>query len=220
MNQKDSERVTSRKLLLDAVETVMRESGYAAVTSRRVAAQAGLKPQLVHYHFRTMDDLFLAAFRRLATSIIERQDKVDASEKPLRAMWNLLTDNHYRLLISEFVALGNHRPAIRNEFIQFGDELRRKQTSVMTGILASHGLSGFPWSPAFAAILLHSLARFLAAEDELGISQGHREALNVVNWYIERYDHTDDDPIAQRLAELERQNAELMRKLADFAGPE
>ena len=42
----------------------MLEEGYAAVTSRRVAAKANLKPQLVHYYFRTMDDLFLAIHRR------------------------------------------------------------------------------------------------------------------------------------------------------------
>ena len=50
----------------------MLEEGYAAVTSRRVAAQAGLKPQLVHYYFRTMDDLFLAAYRRRADQGLER----------------------------------------------------------------------------------------------------------------------------------------------------
>ena len=55
-----------RGALLDAAEQLMLEEGYAAVTSRRVAAQAGLKPQLVHYYFRTMDDLFLAVFRRRA----------------------------------------------------------------------------------------------------------------------------------------------------------
>ena len=42
------------------------EEGYAAVTSRRVADAAGLKPQLVHYYFRTMEDLFLEVFRRRA----------------------------------------------------------------------------------------------------------------------------------------------------------
>ncbi|EUA30299.1 bacterial regulatory s, tetR family protein [Mycobacterium xenopi 4042] len=53
-------------MLLDAAEQLMLEEGYAAVTSRRVAQKAALKPQLVHYYFRTMDDLFLAAFRRRA----------------------------------------------------------------------------------------------------------------------------------------------------------
>ena len=54
----------NRTVLLDAAEQLMRDEGYAAVTSRRVAEKAGLKPQLVHYYFRTMDDLFLELYRR------------------------------------------------------------------------------------------------------------------------------------------------------------
>ena len=54
------------QVLLDAAEQLMLDDGYAAVTSRRVADKAGLKPQLVHYYFRTMDDLFEAIFRRRA----------------------------------------------------------------------------------------------------------------------------------------------------------
>ena len=44
----------------------MLEEGYAAVTSRRVGREAGISSQLVHYYFRTMDDLFLEVFRRRA----------------------------------------------------------------------------------------------------------------------------------------------------------
>ena len=55
----------TRAQLLDAAERLMRDEGYAAVTSRRVAAEAGLKPQLVHYYFRTMDDLFVDLFADL-----------------------------------------------------------------------------------------------------------------------------------------------------------
>ena len=56
----------NRVVLLDAAEQLLLEEGYASVTSRRVAEKAGLKPQLVHYYFRTMEDLFLAVFRRMA----------------------------------------------------------------------------------------------------------------------------------------------------------
>ncbi|PRC44887.1 TetR family transcriptional regulator, partial [Mycobacterium sp. ITM-2017-0098] len=37
----------NRVVLLDAAEQLLIEDGYAAVTSRRVADRAGLKPQLV-----------------------------------------------------------------------------------------------------------------------------------------------------------------------------
>lgn len=190
----------------------MRESGYAAVTSRQVAAKAGLKPQLVHYYFDTMDDLFLAAFHRLAEGIIHRQSAIDTSERPLRDMWRLLTDSRYRLLISEFVALGNHRPKIQAEFIEFGERLRKQQIAVMSRILADKRLPEFPWSPAFTAILLHSLARFLATEGELGVTEGHAGALSVVDWYIDRYDGVERH-FEDRLRALEAENAELRRRL-------
>ena len=41
----------------------MVDEGYAAATSRRVAAKAGVKPALVHYYFPSMDDLFVAVLR-------------------------------------------------------------------------------------------------------------------------------------------------------------
>lgn len=212
MTKEKPEPANSREALLDATEALMRESGYAAVTSRQVAAKAGLKPQLVHYYFDTMDDLFLAAFHRLANGIIERQSAIESSERPLRDMWTLLTDSRFRLLISEFVALGNHRPKIRAEFIEFGERVRKQQIAVMSRVLADKHLPEFPWSPAFAAILLHSLARFLATEDELGVTEGHAEAQSVVEWYIHRYDGVQPH-LENRLRALEAENAQLRRRL-------
>src|SRR5271163_3490950 len=87
-----AETSKSRAALLDAAERLMLQEGYAAVTSRRVAASAGLKPQLVHYYFRTMDDLFLALFRRRAEQGLERQVQALASRKPLWALWDLSRD--------------------------------------------------------------------------------------------------------------------------------
>src|SRR5215472_961066 len=82
----------NRAVLLDAAEQLMLDEGYAAVTSRRVAAKAGLKPQLVHYYFRTMDDLFLAMLARQSEAGLDRQAKALASDRPLRALWELVTD--------------------------------------------------------------------------------------------------------------------------------
>lgn len=203
---------SSRSLLLDAAEALMREEGYAAVTSRRVAAKAGLKPQLVHYHFKTMDDLFLELFQRLANEIKDRHAALDGEARPLRAMWNLLADSRYRLMVSEFVALGNHRKAVRTEFIRFGDEIRQMQIAVMERVLSSRKINGHPWTPPFAAILLHSLARFLSLEADLGVSEGHAEAQRTIDAFIDRIDAMNA-PLEARMAELEAENAALRSKL-------
>src|SRR5204862_1290886 len=83
----------TRAQLLDAAEHLLLEEGYAAVTSRRVAAKAGLKPQLVHYYFRTMDDLFVQVFRRRAEQNVERLRKAVEADGSLRNLWALNADS-------------------------------------------------------------------------------------------------------------------------------
>src|SRR5579862_7908654 len=115
MAVRKSAKGSSRSALLRAAETLMRESGYAGVTSRRLAARAGLKPQLVHYYFRTMDDLFLALFRRRAEQGLERQARALDSAQPLWTLWDLSRDQRGTALTMEFTALANHRKAIQAE---------------------------------------------------------------------------------------------------------
>ena len=99
----------NRVVLLDAAERLMLEEGYAAVTSRRVAEKAGLKPQLVHYYFRTMGDLYLAVFRRRAEQGLEAQAQALQSAQPLCALWRCSSDPRITAFTVEFMALASHR---------------------------------------------------------------------------------------------------------------
>ena len=47
----------TRDALLAATATAIARYGWTAVTTRQVAALAGVNPALVHYHFGSMDDL-------------------------------------------------------------------------------------------------------------------------------------------------------------------
>ncbi|MFI5045057.1 MAG: TetR family transcriptional regulator, partial [Acidimicrobiales bacterium] len=99
----------TRAQLLDAAEALLLDEGYAAVTSRRVATKAGLKPQLVHYYFRTMDDLYLEVFRRRADEDLPRFERAIAADGSLRNLWRLNTDARRARFSTEFVALAHHR---------------------------------------------------------------------------------------------------------------
>ena len=107
----------NRVVLLDAAEQLLLEEGYASVTSRRVAEKAGLKPQLVHYYFRTMDELFLAVFRRMAEAGLRRWRAALASPQPLWALWRFMTDPAATRLTMEFMGLANHRKALHAEIV-------------------------------------------------------------------------------------------------------
>src|SRR5437763_2607461 len=105
----------TRAQLVEAAEKLLLEQGYAAVTSRRVAAKAGLKPQLVHYYFRTMDDLFIEVLRRNAEKNLEGFERAIAADGSLRNLWRLNSDPRGAAFSVEFVALANHRKAIKKE---------------------------------------------------------------------------------------------------------
>jgi AcrR family transcriptional regulator len=163
----------TRAQLLDAAERLLREEGYAAVTSRRVAAEAGLKPQLVHYYFRTMDDLFLEVFRRGADANLAAFEQAIAADGSLHNLWKLNVDARAAAFTIEFVALGNHRKAIRSEIARYAERFRAAQMEAVTAALADLGVPRSELPPAVALLLMTGVSQVLALEEALGVSAGH-----------------------------------------------
>ena len=175
----------SRTRLIEAAEQLMREEGYAAVTSRRVASKAGLKPQLVHYHFRSMDDLFLAIVERGAVQLAESVERALSSSQPLHALWDLISDRDTAVLASEVLAMANHRHAIRAEAARYGKQFRAAQTELFSRILNERELSRTLYPPAAMALIMESIARTLAIEESLGMSAGHADTVRLVKRYLD-----------------------------------
>ncbi|MFG2311435.1 TetR/AcrR family transcriptional regulator [Streptomyces sp. NPDC048566] len=71
-------RETRSRLLRAAAELIV-EDGWGAVSTRRVAERAGVRPALVHYHFRSVDNLLVEA------SLAALREEVDAMLAGLRA---------------------------------------------------------------------------------------------------------------------------------------
>ena len=182
-----AEDSSTRAALLDAARALMVEEGYAAVTSRRVAARAGLKPQLVHYYFRTMDDLFIALVRRGSELGLERQARALSSEQPLRAFWELNSDPGGRTFIMEVTALANHRKAIRAEITELAETFRRQQLEALTPVLDRYGISKSLEPEAFL-MLFTSLSQVLVMEDLLGVMLGHDAARALVEDALTKYE--------------------------------
>jgi TetR/AcrR family transcriptional regulator len=180
-----AETSRTRAVLLDAAEKLMLEEGYAAVTSRRVAAAAGLKPQLVHYYFRTMDDLFLALFRRRAEHGLERQARAFESEQPLWAVWELSRDPRGNALTMEFTALANHRKEIRAEIAASAERYRSELRLGLESVFERYGVTADELPPLVCSVLLTSLSRVLVIEDEtLGMTTGHAETIAFVEGFL------------------------------------
>ena len=176
----------TRAQLLDAAEQLLLEEGYAAVTSRRVAAKAGLKPQLVHYYFRTMDDLFVEVFRRRAEENLGRFERAIATDGSLRALWQLNADPRGAAFTIEFVALANHRKAIRAEIARYAERFRAAQLEAVTTRWPPRASARTSCPPSSPCCMMTGLAQVLALEDTLGVTAGHDTTVEFVERAIAR----------------------------------
>lgn len=177
----------NRTLLLDAAEQLLVTVGANAVSSRRVAEQAGLKHQLVHYYFRTMDDLFLAVFRRRGDQGLADQAAVLASPQPLWALWRFNTDPAGTALTMQFMALANQRAALRAEIAGYAERLRAEQIEAVSGMLRRYGIDTGEFPPTVLMVLMTSASRMLIIEQEaLGMTLGHAETVEFVERWLHR----------------------------------
>jgi AcrR family transcriptional regulator len=179
---------TTRDMLIDATIQIMVDEGYAAATSRRVAAEAGVKPALVHYYFPTMDELYRAVFRRGAAAYLERQQKALASDRPLHAFWDTLIEPKDTRLLLEFMGLANHRKEIRAEISAWQERWREMQITALNFIVRGHGLDTTEFPPAAIAVVIAAIGRTLILEQALDTTGGHAEAVALVNRLLDRYE--------------------------------
>ncbi len=179
---------TTRDLLIAATSQIMVEEGYAAATSRRVAAQAGVKPALVHYYFPTMDELYLAVFRTGATIYLDRQQKALASDRPLHAFWETLTGTKDTRLLLEFMGLANHRKEIRAEIAAWSERWREQQITALNFIVREHDLGTDDFPPAALAVIIVAIGRTLILEQGLGTTGGHDEAVALVQRFLDKFE--------------------------------
>jgi len=175
----------TRSRLLDAAEQLMLAEGYAAVTSRRVGREAGISSQLVHYYFRTMDDLFLEVFRRRAEEGFGQFTRAIEAQPTLRTIWNSMRAGPGSAFNLEFVALANHRKAIRAEMASYAERFRTMQLEAISRILDAGGPLPAGVTPEVVLVTLAGVAQLIALERALGVSGGHEQALAFVEQHLE-----------------------------------
>jgi AcrR family transcriptional regulator len=106
--------------LLEAAKQVLRQNGYAGLSTREVAAAAGVPLSQIHYHFGSKQGLVLALFEYLNAQLLNRQNAMfgDAtltlSERWDRACQYLDDDigSGYVRVLQELIAVSWHDQAV------------------------------------------------------------------------------------------------------------
>jgi TetR/AcrR family transcriptional regulator of autoinduction and epiphytic fitness len=172
----------ARQRLIEAAVQIMHDEGYAAATSRRVAAKAGVKQALVYYYFPTMDDLFIEMLRSGGEVALEKLRGVLLEDDPLRALWRINSDPRQTVLSTEFMALANHRKAIGAELKAYSERVRDIETSAVTMVLRANGVDLNDYPPVVVSMIVAQIARSVGNEAVVGVTRGHEE----LRMFIER----------------------------------
>ncbi len=182
--QESSKGILSKTLILDITKRLMLEEGYAAVSTRRVAKEAGMKGSSIHYYFPTTDDLFIELFRREATKQLELLDQGTDSEDPLLKIWHTYQYSEGTPLHMEFMALANHRKVIKREIARYTNRARKLRAEALSRLIDMERLKPDSLAGEGLAVLMIGVARTLVSEKGLGISRGHKEARAAVEWWL------------------------------------
>jgi AcrR family transcriptional regulator len=182
-----AETSKTRDLLLDCVERLMLETGYASVSYRAVAARAGVTPGLVQYYFPTLDEVFVAAIRRRSEQNLEKlaEDLRTRSDRPLHVLWEYSKDESAAALTTEFLALGNHRKSIRAEITEWAERLRRLQAEALEKASRERPAALGNLSPGTLLFLVTGIPKLVRLEEGVGISSVHAEVMTEFEEFLD-----------------------------------
>ena len=78
--------------IIKAARACLLADGYAAVSTRKVADEAGVPLSQIHYHFGSKDDLILGLLRAENEGLLERQAEMYGGDLPLSKQWEIACD--------------------------------------------------------------------------------------------------------------------------------
>ncbi|WOG27165.1 TetR/AcrR family transcriptional regulator [Endozoicomonas sp. 8E] len=136
--------VKTRDRILDKALELFNDRGERTVTTNHIAADLGISPGNLYYHFRNKDEIILALFQRLIDNIavnmvipegrpLNFQDKRSYLELALAGMWE------FRFIYRDVHGVMGRSSELRSAYQQFA----RLSLEVLEKIIAGLVLSGF-----------------------------------------------------------------------------
>jgi AcrR family transcriptional regulator len=182
-------RSETEQRFLDAAERLLIQHGYAGVTTRRLAEEAGANHGLVHYYFGSMEELLLQVLERFTSRLIERQRAMYASDIPFVERWRkameyLDEDRPYQKIWWELQAMSWNRPEFRHRISSVHAAWCDAMREAVAEALARYQIDepGMPVDGWIALIV--TVNEGIILERLSGITRGHDELLQGIDRWL------------------------------------
>jgi len=186
--QKTAARSAAEEALLDAAERLLVDAGYAGITTRRLAEEAGVNHGLVHYYFGSNENLLVRELERFTTRLVERQRELYESDLPFIEKWRtamryLVSDDvTYEKIWLELQAFAWNHPELRERLALVNAEWRAVLTDAFAQALREHRVD-MPLDALVSLVMTFNIG--IMVERLGGIDSGHRELLDWIDAYLE-----------------------------------
>jgi AcrR family transcriptional regulator len=185
------QQVTAR--LMDAAERLLYDVGYAGVTTRAVAEEAGVKHGLVHYYFGSMDELLTQTLERFVDQLAEALEALyDDPGLSFADKWRLGSQfwvdepaSRFPKILLELLAMGWNMRSLQPRLTQVHARFRAILERHFGQALRDYGLdeTGFPLKVIVAAVTSFQLG--LIVEGLSDVHEGHQELLDWIQRWID-----------------------------------
>ena len=200
-----SERVEggTRMAILEAARERLLADGYANLSTRKVAAEAGVPLSQLHYHFGSKNGLILALLAEETQRRLERQKTMYAEDSPLWKRYEQACDyleddleSGYVRVLQEMIAAGWSEPKVGAQVRSLLGGWYDVLSEVMAEAEAKHGPLG-PFTSEELATLIGNA--FLGSEALLLLgfdrrSMPIRAALRRVGLLLRTWEGSHDEP--------------------------
>ena len=184
---KTAAREAAEQALLDAAERLLVDAGYAGITTRRVAKEAGVNHGLVHYYFGSNENLLVRALERFTGRLIARQRELYAAGLPFAEKWRtamrylVSEDVSYQKIWLELQAMAWNNADIKARLARVNAEWRAVLTEAFDEPRRELGIP-LPLEALVSLVMTFNLG--IITERLGGIETGHRELLDWIDRWI------------------------------------
>jgi AcrR family transcriptional regulator len=184
-----SKRETATTALLDAAERLLIETGYAGLTTRKVAAEAAVNHGLVHYYFGSMEELLLQVLERFTDRLIDRQTAMYEADAPFLEKWRTAmrwleadVSAGYPKVWWELQAMAWNHPEMAERLVQVDAVWRQLLRTHFASALDEYGID-FPLEATVSLVIAFN--KGVQIEQLSGVTTGHRELLDWIDGWLE-----------------------------------
>jgi AcrR family transcriptional regulator len=185
---KTDARAAAEDALLDAAERLLIKGGHASITTRKLAAEAGLNHGLVHYYFGSVENVLVRVLERFTRQLTERQREMYAADVPFIEKWRtamryLSEDAPYQKIWFELQALAWNHPELKQAVADVNGEWRSVLTEAFAEPHAHYGIQ----MPLDALVsLVMTFNEGIMLERLSGVVTGQRELLDWIDEWMAR----------------------------------